>query len=689
MSTESPNLTSVTPEDVALLVRELEKTSKPLALKELVAKLAFEKTAAQRSQDVKTYDPYGRYEVGDFIYKEYDEPLTVGSKAVEHFSGGIVLKIVAKTYSKHFDCEMLEVDYPGGGLFRKYLDYMKKTRTQVLLPSNIEGRGVSPEIMAKDDDPRLTELPMTERDLRNLEKRLGSELAKNPQFFNWNDLWQLVSKRIDIPDETIRTVATHFSETQRSASTEELVQKLFGLEPSHDLFELTCLSLDYSLDKKHKKEFILLTAIGWGKWHLKKALNALPEGLPLSAEKAAVPDFEEPEKPELSSVQAFPIKIYLSWREILSGGVRIPRTLNKELSKSREYAFVDSEDGRSYTLYYYPTLHFFLGLRDFYKEHNIPQGTSLTLEKSGPNTFNFWIKKSKKKIAVPCLTYDVESDEIRDTGEEVFSFSEPNKIIYIDRETLLHLLSLAEQRNSLDLRELLTLIFKDSVLATTSHALHFLRAYHLVDLIRPTTQEDVELTLLNSENFSKSEKKKGIFFYEEPLPPKEEAPAEVPFGEFPLPVQPEEIGAEEGLVDELGLESGEPLLSEIETPEPPPPLPPRREKDKAQPPAAKKEKPPKKKKPRPEGERGPRPRKSERRVIEEKIEEEESVLAALSAIKEKEEEIAEVGVKEKKEKKEEFKPAPKKEEPKFGVFAEMLKSALKKKDEKKPDEDDS
>jgi hypothetical protein len=689
MSTESPNLTSVTPEDVSLLVRELEKASKPLPLKALVDRLAFEKTATQRSQDVKTYDPYGRYEVGDFIYKEYDEPLTVGSKVVEHFSGGIVLKIVAKTYSKHFDCEMLEVDYPGGGLFRKYLDYMKKTRTQVLLPSNIEGRSVSPKIMAKDDDPRLTELPMTERDLRNLGKRLGSELAKNPQFFNWNDLWQLVSKRIDISDETVGAIEAHFSETGLSASTEELVQKFIGLEPSHDLFELTCLSLDYALDKKHKKEFILLTPIGWGTWHLKKVLNALPAGLPLSAAKAAVPDFEEPEKPELSTVQAFPIKIYLSWREILSGGIRIPKTLNKELSKSREYTFVDSEDGRSYTLYYYPSLHFFLGLRDFYKEHNIPQGTSLTLEKSGPNTFNFWIKKSKKKIAVPCLEYDGDSDTICDTGEEVFSFSEPNKIIYIDRETLLHLLSLIEQRNELDLRDLLTLVFKDSALATASHALHFLRAYHLVDILKPTTQEEVELTLLNSENFSKSEKKKGIFFYEEPLPPKEEAPAEVPFGEFPLSAEREEIGEAEGLVDELGLESGEALPSELEAREPPPPPPPPREKDKAQAPAAKKEKAPKRKKPRPEGERGPRPRKSERRVIEEKIEEEESVLEALTAIKEKEEDVAEPEIKEKKDKKEEFKPAPKKEEPKFGVFAEMLKSALKKKDEKKPDEDDS
>ena len=32
---------------------------------------------------------------------------------------------------------MLEVDYNGGGTFRKYVDYMKKIKTQVLLPSNV------------------------------------------------------------------------------------------------------------------------------------------------------------------------------------------------------------------------------------------------------------------------------------------------------------------------------------------------------------------------------------------------------------------------------------------------------------------------------------------------------------------------------------------------------------------------
>jgi hypothetical protein len=684
MSSETTNLTTVTADDVVLVERELGATSHPVALKVLTERLAFEKTASQRLQDVKKYDSSCRYEVGDFIYKEYNEPLTVGSKTVEHFQGAVILKVVSKTLYKHFNCDMLELDYPGGGVFRKYIDYMKKTRTQVLLPSNPEGRNQAPELIAKSDDPRLTELPMTERDLKTLEKHLRTELAKNPAFFGWGDFWQLASKRVDIPEDRVKEIESEFVETKHSAATEDLVRKYFGLEASSDLFELTCLSLNVLLEKKYKKEFLLLADAGWGKWHIKRILNALPERLALSAPMVRLPELGEVEKPEMSIVTAFPIKVYLTWREIVSGGLKVPRSLGKELSHFREYAFTDSEDNKSYTLYYYPSANFFLGLGGFYGQANIPQGTSLTLEKTGPNTFNFWIKKSKKKISVSRMAYDFDKDEFKDTGEESYSFAEPNKIIFIERETLAKLLPLYEQRADLDLRDLLTFIFKNSALGGTSHSLHFLRAYHLVDLIRQTTQEDVETVLLNSSDFSKSDKKKGLFYYQEPYVPKEEAPIGFP-AEEPL-VEPltGEIPGEEGLPGEIGLEPGpEEAAAALQAAaakaaggeKPKTPTVPAA--------AAKKEKPFKKKKPKAEGEKVPRPKKSERRVIEEKIEEEESVAEALSAIKEKEEEGTETRAREKKE---EFKPAPK-EEPKFGIFADLLKTALKKKEDKKPEDE--
>jgi len=687
MSSETHSLTTVTPDDIALAEKEMGATTHPLSLHDLTQKLAFAKTAGQRAKAVKTYDPACRYEVGDFIYKDYDEPLTVGSKSVEHFTGAVILQVVAKTYYKHFDSEMLEVDYPGGGVFRKYVDYMKKTHTQVLLPSNVGGGNKTCQIMPSEEDPRLTELPMTERDLKTLERHIKSALAKDPKVFNWGDHYQLTAKRVDIPEDRLKEIEAGFAETRVSAATEDLVRRFFGLEASNDMFDLTCLSLDALLDKKYKKEFILLSAAGWGKWHLKKILNALPDRLPLSAPMTRLPELEETERPEMSIVQAFPIKVYLTWREILSGGLKVPRSLGRELSHAREYTFTDTEDGKSYTVYYFPNSSFFLGLGDFYRQANVPQGTSLTLEKTGPASFNFWIKKSKKKITVARPLYDFDKDEFSEGGEEAHSFAEPNKIIYIERETMTHLLTLYETRNDLDLKDLLTLVFKDKTLAATSHSLHFLRAYHLVDMLRQTTQEDVEYTLLNSTEFSKSDKKKGMFYYEEPYVPKEEAAplgffpeeaaAKMPSREFPAAGEPDEAEAAEARAEQPASPAAGPVVPEAPAPA----------KPKAPAAAPAKKEKAFRKKPKGEGEKAMRPKKSERRVIEEKIEEEESVAEALSAIKEREEETEEMRARERKE---EFKPVSK-EEPKFGVFGDLLKTALKKKgkEEKKPESDDT
>jgi hypothetical protein len=688
MNDEATTLTTVSDEDLALVERELGRSPQPRSTHDLAGKLAFEKTATERTQDVKKYDPYARFEVGDRIEKEYNEPLTVGSKSVEHFEGRVILKIVAKAYSKHFNCDMLEVDYPGGGVFRKYIDYMKKTRTQVLLPANCEGRAQAIEIMAKADDPRLTELPMTERDLRTLEKNLRVRLAKDPAVFSWNDHWQLAAKRVDIPAEKVQEIEADFVATGRSAATEDLVRKFWGLEASSDLFDLTCLSLSALLEKKHKKEFILLGDSDWGKWHLKSILNALPENLALSAPMAAVPEMDELEKPDMSIVQDFPIKIYLTWREIASGGIKIPRSLGKELSHAREYTFQDPDENKPYTLYYYPAQNFFLGLQDFYAQYNIPQGASLTLERTGPTTFKFWVKKSKKKMSIIRLGYDAERDEFVDNGEEAYTFAEPNKIIYIERETLSHLLPLTATREGFDLRDFVVTIFRDPVLSTSAHSLHFLRAYHLIDLVRQTTQEDVEYVLLNSPEFTKSDKKKGVFTYHEPFIPEEEAALEAGYpegyeGPAPEAYTPEEAALEAVAEELLGVGPAAGLEMPEER-EPVVPLTP------PEPGAAKKGKEFKKRKPKAEGEKGPRPKKSERRVIEEKIVEEESVQEALAAVKGKEDEGTEQRAREKKE---EFKPAPKKEEPKFGIFGDLLKTALKKKpedekgeDEKDPDE---
>ena len=190
--------------DLTYIEKEFKKTNKAFNLNDLSKNIAYQKNASQLSHAVKKYDPNSIYEVDDFIFKEYDELLTVSSKGAEPFKGAIVLRVIKKIIYDNFNCEMLEVDYSGGGTFRKHVDYMKKTNTQVLLPSNLEGKAQTPELLKKEDDPRLSQLPMTEKDLKKLEKNLGASLAKSDKFFSWNDHWQLKEKRLEIQEEKIK-----------------------------------------------------------------------------------------------------------------------------------------------------------------------------------------------------------------------------------------------------------------------------------------------------------------------------------------------------------------------------------------------------------------------------------------------------------------------------------------------------
>ena len=700
--------TKITEVDLSFLEEELLHINSALNLKELAQKVAFKKTSSQLKQDVKKYDPYSQYKVGDLIYKEYDEPLLVSSKGAEHFKGSVVLKVSNKISLENFDCEMLEVSYSGGGIFRKHFDYMKKTKTQVLLPCNCDHLGLEPQKLKKEEDPRLDQVPMTDKDLTSLEKNLGKALSKAEKFFCWNEFWQLTKKKIDIPNKKIEEIKKLIRETKKSVKTTELCSKLLKSDPSDDLFDLDCLSLNYTLEKKHKKIFVFVSPLDWGKWHLKETLDSFFKELPLSTSNAKIPALEEENKQEISTAQKFPLKIYLTWREILSGGIKAPKNVRRSLANFREYKFTDNDVKKDYTVYYYPSSGVFLGLKEFFESNNVPQGASLTLEKKDPGHIHFWLKKSKKKLTVPQATYDPKKDRFLDSREEVFTFSLPNKIIHLERDTLSKLCSLHDQKAKLNLKELLILIFNHFGLEGETLFLHYLRAFHLVDVLKQTSQEDVERTLLFSPEFSKSEKKKGIFFYKEKvrteaevtaeemieipteLPSEEKKPqapgeAQLAIGtieeEVPVPaVEEVSIVVEEETkeLEEVKVKGRE-AVEETKIPEPlGPPV-----KEKAD--RKKKEAEPKKKKKerrRIEGETAPRRRKGERRIIEERIELEESELEALVAVKEKREKKAErISVKDKK-KMEEF-HAPVSEEPTFGIFAEKLKVALDKHDKPK------
>jgi hypothetical protein len=676
-------------------------------------KLAYRKNEGQLSQAVKVYDPNCEYAVGDLIYKEYDEQLLVSSKGMEHFKGAVVLSVVNKISYDSFNCEMLEVDFTGGGIFRKHIDYMKKSKTQVLLPSATEENCQPPVILDKKLDPRMTELPMTERDFRSLEKNLSASLSKSKDFFNWQDSYQLTENQAAIDDELIQKIEVQLRETRKSAATADLVKNLMKIKPKAKEFDLHSLSLNAALDKRFKKRFTYISPDQKGKWFLREILEEMLKELPLAKSLVKLPAATESAGTPPPPAQKFPLKIYLTWREVISGGLTIPKPLIRELSKSREYDFIDMESGERHTAYFFPTRGIFLGLGDLYSKYTITQGANLTLERGEGYSIQFALKRSKKGQNVPYVSYDPKKDKFSLAEKEVSTRAMPNKIIFLDGDVLKTIEALYTERKSLDLLDLLILVFQKFGLEGEALSLHMHRAFHLVDMLRHTNLTDVEKVLASTPEFIRSEKKKGLYHYKEFVEPEEEDVAEIFEEELAasatapmMPREDEDMPAI-GTVGEVEtpkvvLEEKIPVAPKVPKAAPKPAAraarapapaasaaaPKAPAKPAARPPAApakseKDEKPKKKKrktKPSFETDKAPRRRKGERRIIEERIELEESEQEALIAVKADGTED-DVGIDfgdAPEEAIEEYKPKDA-EKPMKGLFGDMLKSALSQK----------
>ncbi|MCP2599265.1 hypothetical protein NLB65_02280, partial [Candidatus Aminicenantes bacterium AC-335-B20] len=679
---ENKNKLEITQDDLIFLENLLKKERIPLTLNELTLKLAFHKTAEDRTKPIKVYNPYSDYEVGDLIYKYYDEPLKTSSRGTEHFKGGVVLEVVRKIPFPKLSCQMLEVDYRGGGLFRKYTDYMKKTKTQILLPCNLDGRSDPVEFLPKEKDPRQEELPLKENELKLLESRLKSALSKSDKFYSWNGYWYLTEAKGEIEEQKISEVEQFLKENKNSVTTQELIKKYFSKPQISP--EILYLELNHILESKYRKKFVLVSPDNWGKWNLKENLEALKSKIPLSAPRAEMPEGEiskreiQEKRKELGleREKSFPCKLYLTWREILSGGIRIPHELQRYFNNYREYLFKNKEDGKEHLVYYYPEHGFLLGFKEVFENHAVIQGSTLTIEHEKDNRFNFVIKKSKKKIMYYRKAYNWDNDRIFTVREEKTSFCAVNRMIYLGEEIFENLSRLYDERKDLNLQGLLHLVFQTFGADRENFGIHYLRLYHIVDLLKNTDLEQVEAILLTFPEFYPSEKEEGIFH----LDLKKIIPEEKPEEKKEEVVVEEKVEKEVRVVEKVPeLERKEEIYKVIESM----PIPSREEAEKEERVEREKPKPEKKKikkvkKARPGREISAKEAKIAKKLIEEKIEWEESRKELVSIYQEESQAQS-------SEKHEEEKPkvTQYREKAKFGLFAQKLQQALQKETEKK------
>ena len=85
-------------------------------------------------------------------------------------------------------------------------------------------------------------------------------------------------------------------------------------------------------------------------------------------------------------------------------------------------------------------------LKEYYQKNSITQGASLTLEKGEDHTIQITLKRSKKGLSVPNVSYDAKKDRFSLADKEISTTSLPNKIIFLDSDALKAVESLYSER---------------------------------------------------------------------------------------------------------------------------------------------------------------------------------------------------------------------------------------------------
>ncbi len=505
---------------IAELLRGLLKEEAPLSFQQAAMKVAEKEREEEFSRPVKIYDPECDYEVGDLIYKEFKEKLRTGRDRYVEFEGPAILKVVGKKYSPELECYLLTLEYEGEGPLKEHFDYLKRARIEFYLPSYATGK--KPQILPPEKDPRMQDRQVHESKLREAKKLVKAVVEKVKDFYWWGDKFDFVEARKDIPDELVRKMEDYVNEKKSSASTEELVEKFLETSPADREFGRWCLSLNYTLEHNYKLSFVAVSYKGWGRWNTWSNLVEMQKDLPIVVENDRPPFVSRSTFEIQTDLRHFKMeekkreqkgKFILGWREVLSGAVRVGKYIKNHLPRELELQIKEKERGRYYTVYYFPEKGFILGLKDYFKENFVVQGTQFFLEWNDESKeFEFYIRRAKKPFHAPWLHYKSEGDLFILHEGDISSEVEVPKHIFITRQELEDITSRLESlRKIQDLTALLREVLKSYGEAENSFRIHYIKAYHIVDLINAAKKDNVILALIGNEEFVHDSEEWGFF----------------------------------------------------------------------------------------------------------------------------------------------------------------------------------
>lgn len=667
-------------EDIEWIESLIKERRSPITLEEISTQLARKKSALTQGKKVKIFNPELDYEVGDLIYKYYDEDLKFSKEKMEHFKGGVVLRIIEKE-KRPEGFSILRVTYDGTGLFKQYIDFLERTSSHLLIPCGFSGKSEPVEYL--EDEELLMDAPLDQNYVKKLSKIVEKALKKSGRFIHWNSYFYLKELLENVGDAGEK-VEEYLKEKGDFETTYNLVGRLYSVKFTDQRFYSWCISLNCALEAKGKSKIVKISNHDWGKWGLRSFFTSLQENLPITEKPIKIGHLRRDRKDVIRMIWNFyaeerkekaqHLRFYLTWREIFSGALRIPREFQSVFGEEREIILTDSEKRKNYNVFYYPEDCFLLGLGEIYQSYNPIQGSLFFLQKEDFNRYVFSFRKAKKVITAFKCEYDREQRKIISTGQPVETHTEVNKAILISKDELSKITSLWEEGTRAEtLNDLLHFVFLNFGSPDESYKIYISKAYHIADMFKNVRKDDFEIVLFGNPEFFYSEEEKGYFYldltkigmeevekeaelpqeeietFEEEFIERSEEPAE----QFiPLEEAVEEPEVKEGEKLEFREEQVSPSEPELEIY--------RRFKEEL-------------KKTKIKGKKGGR------KIIEERIRLEESEKEAEIYIKETVEEKESA----KGEEKEEIAKTALKETPKVGIFGAKLSKILSEKKDKK------
>ena len=509
----------ISSEDIEFLKTYIKGKFQPVDFDEIVYQVAMFKTQEKRKSKVKLYDPDCEYVAGDLLYKEYPGNLPVGSKKFIHTPLGVILRVEeARTRMGRNE---IRLSYDGTSDFRKYTEYLKKQKIELLLPHKQIPVPAEAEFLAEPEDPRSQQAPLIDRDFSVLRKKIATALNKEPDIAFISHKLMRKENLKELKPEIFDSIKDFLKTHPASESTEFFVMNFVKSQSDSPDFDAYCFALNYALTQNFKIDLQQTSSKGWGKWHLISILYQLKKNAPVNEPNPLLSTIllknrkNLPQRRRQIEEAIFAegdSRYFLTQREIVSGALRLKPGMY-DFGETIEIEAMDSTSKKTHFLYFYQNENLLLGFDKIFETYHAVQGTVMVFEQDEAKNFHFLIKPTKKGVITENIVYDREKRLFHATEEKTASPVSVNKFMFLEPDVFHNIENqIGEFRKLETLNKLIHKIFLEFGIKERNYEIHILRLHHILDLICPIDLRQLVDVMLSNPEFIPSEKIQGVFY---------------------------------------------------------------------------------------------------------------------------------------------------------------------------------